>query len=105
MAIRAERERACDDYVLAMGTKPSEYAHELLELASSLRQPALGAALAMARRSQLEGRLMALLNPALRRGSVSRKLALIIAALTLCIVVPLASIHAARQASAPRDRK
>ncbi|HKD15027.1 MAG TPA: M56 family metallopeptidase, partial [Candidatus Angelobacter sp.] len=97
LAMRAERERACDDRVLAAGTKPSEYAHELLEIASSLRQPALGAALAMARRSQLEGRLMAVLNPALRRGSVSRKVGLGIVALTLCIVFPLAAIQAAQQ--------
>jgi beta-lactamase regulating signal transducer with metallopeptidase domain len=96
--LRAERERACDDCVLARGFKPSEYAHELLEIASSLRQPALGAALAMARRSQLEGRLMALLNPAMRRGSVSRKFALAIAVLTLSVLFPLAAIHAGQQA-------
>ena len=94
-AMKAECERACDDYVLAAGTKPSEYAHELLEIAASLRHPELNAALAMARRSQLEGRVLALLNPAVVRGSVSRKMILAAAVLTICIVLPLAAIQAA----------
>ena len=71
-AMRAERERACDDHVLAAGTKASDYAHELLDIVSGLREPELAAALAMARKSQLEGRVLAVLNPALPRGSVSR---------------------------------
>src|SRR5947208_3578480 len=58
-AMRAERERACDDYVLARGTSASEYAHELLEIVTMLRRPQPTAALAMARRSQLEGRVLA----------------------------------------------
>ena len=101
ISMRAERERACDDCVLALGAKPSEYAHELLEIASSLQQPGLGAAIAMARRSQLEGRLLALLNPALSRGSVSRKVVLTIAAFTLCIALPLAAIRAAQSKPSP----
>lgn len=91
--MREEREQACDDYVLATGTKPSEYAHELLEIASSLRQPEFTAALAMARRSQLEGRVMALLNPAQRRGSTSQKTTLSTVLLTLCIALPLAALQ------------
>jgi len=102
-AMKAECERACDDYVLAAGAKPSEYAHELLEIASSLRHPELNAALAMARRSQLEGRVLALLNPAVVRGSVSRKMMLAAGAITICIVLPLAAIQAAgpQKASTP----
>jgi len=100
-AMRAEREQACDDHVLAAGTRPSEYAHELLEIASSLRQPEFTAALAMARRSQLEGRVMALLNPMQRRGSISRRTTLAIAVLTFCAVLPLAAI----QSAPPRDKR
>jgi hypothetical protein len=100
-AMRAERERACDDQVLAAGTKASDYAHELLDIVSGLRRPELAAALAMARRSQLEGRVLAVLNPALPRGSVSRKAALALAALTLCIVLPLSALRPAPQAGTP----
>jgi beta-lactamase regulating signal transducer with metallopeptidase domain len=99
--MRSERERACDDQVLAAGTKPSDYAHELLDIVSGLREPELAAALAMARRSQLEGRVLAVLNPALPRGGVSVKAALGIAALTLSIVLPLGALRPAPQASTP----
>src|SRR5262249_10896619 len=92
-AMRAERERACDDQVLAAGTKASDYAHELLDIVSSLRRPELAAALAMARRSQLEGRVLAVLNPSLRRGPVSRRTTLVVAALVLCAVLPVAALR------------
>ena len=66
--LRSERERACDDLVLSAGTRGSEYASELLEVARVMRAgrfPAVlaGATLAMAHRSQLEGRLIAILDP------------------------------------------
>jgi beta-lactamase regulating signal transducer with metallopeptidase domain len=98
--MRIERERACDDHVLATGTKASDYAHDLLDIVSGLREPELAAALAMARRSQLEGRVLAVLNPALPRGSVSRKAALALAVLTLCIVLPLSALRPAPQQAA-----
>src|SRR5581483_9218916 len=99
--MRAERERACDDQVLASGTKASDYAHELLDIVSELRGPELAAALAMARKSQLEGRVLAVLNPSLRRGPVSWKAALGVAALTLSILLPLSALRAAPQATSP----
>src|SRR5262245_54594662 len=103
-AMRAERERACDDQVLASGTKASDYAHELLDIVSELRGPELAAALAMARRSQLEGRVLAVLNPSLRRGPVSWKAALGVAALTLSVMLPLAALRPAPQASTPAPK-
>ncbi|MEX2263902.1 MAG: M56 family metallopeptidase [Bryobacteraceae bacterium] len=64
-----EQERACDDMVLAHGTVPSDYAGHLLEVARAMgsRERHGMAALAMARRSQLEGRLLAILDRGLRR--------------------------------------
>ena len=72
--IRTERERACDDLVLACGTRGPDYAEELLEIARVMRggrYPALlaGATLAMAHRSQLEGRLIAILDPKVPRSA------------------------------------
>ncbi len=74
--MRVERERACDDRVLAMGTLPSEYAGHLLEIARSLRAgtTAAFAALAMARPSQLANRLLDVLQPR-RRDALSRRAA------------------------------
>jgi hypothetical protein len=66
--MRAEQERACDERVLVSGTPPVEYAAHLLEVARSAR--ALGpqgfVSVAMARPSQLEGRLLAVLNTSRR---------------------------------------
>jgi beta-lactamase regulating signal transducer with metallopeptidase domain len=60
--LRRERERACDDEVLLGGIQGSDYASHLLQIARELPQgfrPT--AALAMARPTELEGRLLAVL--------------------------------------------
>jgi hypothetical protein len=66
--LRSERERACDDMVLRAGARPSIYASHLLDIARDVRpniRPS--AALAMARPSELEGRLLAVLAEARAR--------------------------------------
>ncbi len=72
--LRSECERACDDRVVSLGTPAAEYAAHLLEVARSARS--FGApgflSVAMARPSQLEGRLLAVLNESQRRPSPSR---------------------------------
>src|SRR4029079_15890236 len=73
--LRTERERACDDLVLSSGTRGSDYADQLLDIARVMqagRFPAVfaGASLAMAKRSQLEGRLIAILDPSVRRSGL-----------------------------------
>lgn len=55
-----ERERACDDAVLAHGIAPDAYASAILAIARSSSQPAPG--LAMAARTHLETRLHAILD-------------------------------------------
>ena len=90
--LRAERERACDDLVLAAGTRGSDYADHLLDIARTLRSGAwpTWSAVTMAHRSQLEGRLMAILDPALPRRSPSRRSLAVIAGVALITVVSLA---------------
>ncbi|HWZ58403.1 MAG TPA: M56 family metallopeptidase [Gemmatimonadaceae bacterium] len=76
--MRLERERACDDLVLAAGARPSRYAGDLLELAQTLRGGTVpaAAALAMARRTEIEGRLLAILDGAVcRRPLGARRIA------------------------------
>ena len=69
--LRAERERACDDFVLAAGEKGADYAAHLLDIAQTMKRRRVPAmvGLAMARPSQLEGRLLAILDPAIKRSS------------------------------------
>ena len=94
--LRAERERACDDFVLAAGTPRSAYANHLLEIAQAAQparfSPTAAIAVPMARRSQLEGRLMAILDPATRRSSAfySRLAA---AALVALVSIPAAAVQ------------
>lgn len=63
-ALRNESERACDDMALACGAHAPDYAEHLLEIVTSVRAdhtPVV--ALAMARRSEFEGRMLAILDP------------------------------------------
>lgn len=94
--LRRERERACDDFVLAAGTRGSEYADHLLEIAQaatpSRLTPLMATGAAMARRSQLEGRLMAILDPAIRRSSTTTA-RLAAAAMLVAVAVPVAAVQ------------
>jgi beta-lactamase regulating signal transducer with metallopeptidase domain/tetratricopeptide (TPR) repeat protein len=92
---RAECERACDDLVLATGTKPSEYAEHLLSIARALPHvdPFRSVTLAMSRRSQLEGRLLSILEPKAQRGTSSMRLVSMVATIALFVLVPLATVR------------
>jgi len=81
------REQACDEAVLALGTRPSLYARVLLDFADAPGASMTGlAALPMVQRTHLEKRLMAILNENVRPSA--RRVALIpaaVAALTLSV--------------------
>ncbi len=71
--LRLERERACDDFVLMEGTSGADYATHLFEIARGGSTPtfapfAIGLAV---HRSQLEQRLVAILNPRTPRHSTT----------------------------------
>jgi TonB family protein len=91
-----ERERAADDLVLNAGERASEYARHLLEVARSMQSdPAIGwAAVAMARPSQLEGRLRAILDSDVNRKTPGRGWSLVAALLAVAMVAPLAAVRA-----------
>lgn len=72
--LRSESERACDDLALTCGARASDYAEHLLDIVTGVRHHATPAvALAMARRKEFEGRMLAILDPELRRHAPSRK--------------------------------
>lgn len=91
--VRAESERACDDLVLNAGTRPSQYANHLIEIVRSAGSSwALVAAQPMGRRSEFEGRLLAILEPDVKRHGPTRAAVLsVLAAITLA-AVPLAAM-------------
>ena len=55
-------ERSCDEEVLALGTRPSEYARHLFSLASETAGRRAALALCMVQRSQLEDRILSILR-------------------------------------------
>lgn len=70
-----ERERACDDVAMRQGETAEGYAMLLLDLARQTCERALppAAILAMAQPSELETRLVAILDPARDRGVMTRR--------------------------------
>ena len=90
-----EREHASDNVVLTAGTKASDYAHHLLEIARSLtaiRWPS-PVEVAMAQKSYLEGRLLSILNNKEHRNPLKWSTIILIGFLTLTFMLPLASIQ------------
>ena len=100
--LHAEREHACDDAVLGAGSRPSDYASHLLDVAREMRigTGAPFAAVAMARRAQLTERLLAVLDPERRRGTLSPRHALAAGAAAAAIALGVAAMAPLREAQA-----
>jgi len=101
--MRVEREHACDDSVLLAGQKASGYASELLEIARAHSgcSPILNAALSMARPSQLEGRLLAVLDANRCRTPVGMRWTGGLLALTAGLVFALGVVRPTARANGP----
>jgi beta-lactamase regulating signal transducer with metallopeptidase domain len=99
--LAVERERACDDIVLTAGHKPSDYAEELLTVATGYRSSAFAglAAIAMARPSTLENRMRAILDRRQNRRVSSRRAVCIGLIALLAMLLPLAALRT--RAAAP----
>ena len=100
--LRAESERACDDLALACGTKATDYAEHLLDIVTSVRGDSTPlVAMAMARRKEFEGRMLAILDPHLRHSTPSRKQSLVIVSTLAMVALTVGAIAPApREASA-----
>src|SRR6202012_3742091 len=93
-----EREKAADDLVLQSGARASDYAGHSLEIARSMQCRASGsAAVAMARPSQLEGRLLSILDTRVRRQGPRRLSAFAAALAALVLCAPFAAVRAQSQ--------
>ena len=94
---RKLQEQACDDVVLNAGGTPSDYAQFLVGIASDPRRLSMAfpATVGMVQRSQLHGRVTAILDPSRMRVPVSG-LALVVAlALPACLMLFLATLAVA----------
>ena len=99
--LRAESERACDDMAIASGARASDYAEHLLEIVTSVRvdrTPAV--ALAMARRKEFEGRMLAILDDDAPRVGPGRRQSLALVATLGMIALVVGAAAPAPRASA-----
>jgi beta-lactamase regulating signal transducer with metallopeptidase domain/HEAT repeat protein len=96
--LRVESEKACDDLALTCGLRASTYAEHLLDIVSNIRQPHTpAAAIPMAHRREFEGRMLAILDPDLRRRSGRWQSLSLVGGLAALVVVVGAAAPAPRQ--------
>jgi beta-lactamase regulating signal transducer with metallopeptidase domain/predicted nucleic acid-binding Zn-ribbon protein len=100
------REQACDEEVLRLGVKPSVYATHLLELAQTLDTGCVpAAALPMIQRSQLEKRLMTILDskarPRASRASAPAAVLMVLTAVSAGVAAPAMEPATAGTAATP----
>jgi len=99
--LHVERELACDDQVLEVGTRASEYASHLVEIARSfsagydISPVTVGMAC-----SQLESRVRSILDPGVRRRGLDRLSAGLIGMGAVCLVLALAVVQPWSKATA-----
>jgi beta-lactamase regulating signal transducer with metallopeptidase domain len=101
--MRIERELACDDKVISAGSAASDYASNLLDVARSLRAPSFtsSTAIAMARPSQLSGRLLAVLDATRNRSGITRGIRAAVSGAAVAIVIPMSFIIPGASSSVP----
>jgi len=93
--LRVEREKDCDNRVLMAGAQPSEYAQQLLEIATDLevgRRPAWRAA-PLSQGSHLKDRLLHILNPGAARRASGKATVALTGSIVLAAALPLASLN------------
>jgi TonB family protein len=97
--LRRESEHACDNAAIRLGARIGidgpAYASHVLDLVRTLKHAGQSGAvaLAMAGTSNLERRLIAMLNPSLNRGVATRgKIAAVVLS-ALCLTLPLAAMY------------
>jgi len=92
--MRKEKERACDDYVVACGRSRISYAKHLLEACLSLRASAKPAPLSLqfAQKNEVQERIMYMLSQRMDRRPISKAKRLALVFLLLIVLIPLTGI-------------
>jgi beta-lactamase regulating signal transducer with metallopeptidase domain len=90
--LQIEREKACDDIVINAGVQNADYAEHLIATGRSATSMIWGVrpALRMARKRNIEGRIIDILNESKNRRSVSVRVALYAGSVLLSLVTSLA---------------
>ena len=91
--LKVERERACDDQVLATGTLASEYVGHLLEVARAISSRRLWGHLEVSQSSALKDRLVAALNPNLDRRFPNLQLRMGAVVVSAALLFPIATFQ------------
>jgi beta-lactamase regulating signal transducer with metallopeptidase domain len=91
--LRAECECACDDYVVHLGARRSEYAQQLVDLARSLRAGSLAMAVPMTRKNTLEQRIKAIFDERRSHRPLGRRLSCTLLGGGLAVLTGLAAVH------------
>jgi len=90
--IALESERACDHAVLQAGVRPTDYARQLLSVASRIGPRfSSDGNLAFARTTQVENRIRVILAPASARNS--RTVRFLVTAVLIALIVPAATLE------------
>ncbi len=92
--LRFEREKVCDERVLHSGVRSVEYASQLLDITRSfnaLKNPIVLSS-SMARKSDVETRILNILNPAARKGNLSFIKVAASILIIICMIVPLSLV-------------
>jgi TonB family protein len=101
--IRIERERACDDRVLSLGAEAVDYADHLVQVVRGLRtRRALSfASVSMAQPSQLESRLISILDSGMRRRTLSKTGTILLCTFAGLLTITVAAIGIAAAVPLP----
>jgi beta-lactamase regulating signal transducer with metallopeptidase domain/outer membrane lipoprotein-sorting protein len=91
--MRKLREVACDDLVLDGGQAPTDYAETLLQVARSYQPQRLAGAIGMNRGTNVERRILAILDTARNRLPLTRRAAVVLATIAATIVLLLGSVR------------
>lgn len=94
-----ERELSCDDEVLNMGTRGTDYAEHLVGIVRTLSCPSSLWTTVTGMLPTFEGRVAAILDEERNRRTPGRKAAAASVLAAVCLLVPLAALHAPAQDS------
>lgn len=101
-SVRLEAERAADDMVLMAGVRPAAYAEDLVTIAKSIQKPVTAILVSpMARRSQIQNRVTAILSKGRSRQSASRTGLLSVAATALLATGAIAAVRLNEETGLP----